>query len=694
MYVLRQSVQFIKDLKSLPKPAQKQATRALSNLSRDPFYPGLDSHSQKSFHGRKAMRSRVNDSHRILWEWAEGGAINLWRVGHHDLYKELETLPTEAGTNWRYFKRKAADNSAEEQHDWRKDAGQPRPFRNVPENHLRLFGVPDEQLAAVKAVDDPEAIWDLPLDDNVRYTLYDVLALAEDWTADRLLDTSQLLYRASADQLEGYCEGRIKRLLLNLNEEQTSYVTINATGPVLIKGVAGSGKTTIGLYRAHHLAQKIAESRKMFGEDASILVITYTVTLLAALRQLYEEKFGEIPDSIKLMRSKQWMMHALRESGFRFGDVADASTRRRLVTRAQKHVAAVYPEDTVVSQRNPDYLLDEIDQVIRARGLASLEAYQHLERVGRGLGLDRRRHRPIVWEIYQLYQKMLDQRKLIDWEDLARLVKEHCPTLPTYDAVIIDEAQDLPPCDLKLYSRLVPDFAGSRSLTLMADPAQSIYYRGIPWREGGVQVQGRTRILAKNFRNTVQILEAANCIVDGCEDLKAMDELIPPASTNRRGKKPTVISYKRVWDGYDFLIGEIIRLCQELKYRPGDIAILGRGMSMPKDLSKRFKSENIPMASYKQANFHILENNVKYVTFQSAKGLEFPVVFIIGLSNTNLPRISADSETKHEDELQERKLFYVGMTRAADRLYLLHPQHNRSRFLHDLDAATINQLSC
>ena len=37
---------------------------------------------------------------------------------------------------------------------------------------------------------------------------------------DNLLDEGQLLYRATADQLEGYCEGKIKKLLLNLNEDR------------------------------------------------------------------------------------------------------------------------------------------------------------------------------------------------------------------------------------------------------------------------------------------------------------------------------------------------------------------------------------------------------------------------------------------------------------------------------------------
>ena len=82
------------------------------------------------------------------------------------------------------------------------------------------------------------------------------------------------------------------------------------------------------------------------------------------------------------------------------------------------------------------------------------------------------------------------------------------------------------------------------------------------------------------------------------------------------------------------------------------------------------------------------------MTLHAAKGLEFPVVFIVGCEDDLLPLKWNDAPEK-ETLAEERRLFYVGMTRARDKLILSHAQkrfrHGRqserkpSRFLQDIE---------
>ena len=90
-------------------------------------------------------------------------------------------------------------------------------------------------------------------------------------------------------------------------------------------------------------------------------------------------------------------------------------------------------------------------------------------------------------------------------------------------------------------------------------------------------------------------------------------------------------------------------------------------------------------------------NAVTLMTLHAAKGLEFPAVFIVGLEETVLPHSRALYDQREMEE--ERRLMYVGMTRAKEELYLLYAtsralyggvQYNPpSRFLSEIDGDAV-----
>ncbi len=92
---------------------------------------------------------------------------------------------------------------------------------------------------------------------------------------------------------------------------------------------------------------------------------------------------------------------------------------------------------------------------------------------------------------------------------------------------------------------------------------------------------------------------------------------------------------------------------------------------------------------------------VTMMTLHSAKGLEFPNVFMVGMEENLFPSArSRDDESRMEEE---RRLCYVGITRASERLFMSHASrrmlynqiqfNDRSRFIDDIPARLIEDVS-
>src|SRR5690606_4176605 len=112
----------------------------------------------------------------------------------------------------------------------------------------------------------------------------------------------------------------------------------------------------------------------------------------------------------------------------------------------------------------------------------------------------------------------------------------------------------------------------------------------------------------------------------------------------------------------------------------------------------QFLAEAALDAGDRQADSH--EDAVQLMTLHSAKGLEFPLVFIAGMEENLFPhKMSADDPNRLEEE---RRLAYVGITRAMQKLYLTFAESRQlhgseswngvSRFVRDIPSERVAEV--
>lgn len=257
-----------------------------------------------------------------------------------------------------------------------------------------------------------------------------------------------------------------------------------------------------------------------------------------------------------------------------------------------------------------------------------------------------------------------------------------------YGAVLVDEGHDFEPDWYGLIVQMIDP--ATNSLLVLYDDAQNIYgkpaRRKLSWKSLGVQAQGRTTILKLNYRNTLEILSvaqrfAAELLAERIDDEDGVP-LLAPQSAGRRGAVPELVRVERAADETAYVL-ERIRNELASGRPPHEIAVIHRHRWQGDALRAALERAGIACSTAddragKDALFR--DDGVKLVTMHSSKGLEFPFVLIPGIGQ--LP--AAD-----EDEAVAARLLYVAMTRATERLLLLH--HGESVFSARI-RASINEV--
>lgn len=280
-----------------------------------------------------------------------------------------------------------------------------------------------------------------------------------------------------------------------------------------------------------------------------------------------------------------------------------------------------------------------------------------------------------------------------EWlRDVLKTNEEQIPTLidkleksemilPRYDAILIDEGQDFEAEWLKLLVHMLNP--STQSLLLVEDRAQSIFKRKSSLiQDTGLDFRGRSKILTINYRNTAQIVQFTwdffqqhsklqNKVREGT--IEGM-EIIPPQSTKRKGPKPFIQRCHSFQDELVYVVERIRDLHEHQGVPYSEIVILYRvkklsNISYIDQLINILKKEKLPYYwitenAYSKRSFQRHENTIKISTIDSAKGLDFRAVFIVNIENMPF--------YLEEEKEREVSLFYIGMTRALEFLYLTY----------------------
>jgi superfamily I DNA/RNA helicase len=482
----------------------------------------------------------------------------------------------------------------------------------------------------------------------------------------------------SPDDLFRYQEGELLGFLLRLDPDQERFVSwaLESKGPTLVKGAPGTGKSTVALYRVKAILKQLA---KKGVERPRVLFTTYTKALISVSEQLLEQLLGDKAKLVDVRTADSLVALVTSRAGQK---VDIASPDEQLQALAAAKTAAVLTGNKVekaaqqqaLARLASEYLLDELNGVIDARGLDTLEAYLAAARPGRKLALGALQRRA-VWAVREAWRAVLvaggkgtfQQARL---KATGIVAVGQGPAL--YDAVVVDEAQDLDPVVLGMLVRLC---AEPNRLFLTADADQSIYGSGFRWSDvhASLKFQGRTGVLRRNHRSTARIGKAARSYLSG----GALDEEKAEEIFVHEGDHPPVLGRVGNADEEARLLARFCKLAsKELHLTLGSCAVLVPSKDAGRRIAERLGKLGVVATFMDSSGLDLRKPGVKVVTLQAAKGLEFPAVALAGFCDSQFPALKPDvmEEARAEALVRARRTAFVGMTRAMRLLLVALPE--------------------
>ena len=270
----------------------------------------------------------------------------------------------------------------------------------------------------------------------------------------------------------------------------------------------------------------------------------------------------------------------------------------------------------------------------------------------------------IILEIYHIYNQEIESSNLYDFNDMIKIATNNINNniiKTNYKYIIIDEFQDTSLNRFKLIDAIMKQ--NNAKIFVVGDDYQSIYrFSGCNldiFLNFNKLVSNLNIInLDYNYRNPKEIIDVANSFI-----MKNKNQIKKETICLKNINKPIKICFYK---------NKRTAIEKILKYIDSKYLILGRNN----------KDKNL---------FNVQDK--PFLTIHKSKGLEEDNIILINLTNNNnsLPSkiknhkiINKLIKTDYYPYEEERRLFYVALTRTRNNIYLLVPKSNYSIFIKEL----------
>ena len=306
-----------------------------------------------------------------------------------------------------------------------------------------------------------------------------------------------------------------------------------------------------------------------------------------------------------------------------------------------------------------------------------LDDYVTVQRMGRKSRLGPKQ-RERLWPVFASVRAALQAERYTTWAAVFSLLAARFAnkSAKPFDHIVIDEAQDLGPSELRFFAAIAPDHADA--LFLAGDLGQRIFQHPYSWKSLGVDVRGRSYTLKVCYRTSQQIRRSADRLLPSVlRDVDGIEDERRGTISVFEGPEPSVAVSPTQADEIA-VVRAFVKSAMADGIAPMQIGIFVRTPG----LVERAKSSIAGLLDADDVTINIMH---------LAKGLEFRAVAVMACDEGILPlnaRIedAADEAEMHDIYETERRLLYVACTRARDRL-MVSGVEPASEYLKDMTKA-------